>query len=49
MENGEYTGWMRCYDWCKEHITQNHFKYIGDGVFEFKNEQDCILFKLRWE
>jgi len=49
-----YSGWMPCMDWCREQFDIDDdnqprtWRYVGEGVFEFKNEQDRTLFLLRW-
>lgn len=51
-----YYGWLPCVDWCREQFGDNElvdyksakWNFIGDGVFEFRDEQDYTLFLLRW-
>ena len=45
--NGSYPGWTPCMKWCDEHIVDGWW-YIGEGVFEFVNEADHLMFMLRW-
>ena len=41
--------WSDCYDWCMNTWGRNdEWVYIGPGTFHFKNEQDAVLFALRW-
>jgi hypothetical protein len=44
-----YGGWKPCMDWCEERWG-NHggWWYIGEGVFEFNDERDYLMFLLRW-
>jgi hypothetical protein len=46
-----YQGWMPCVEWCKEHFGPQHelqWHFVGEGVFEFRHEQDLVAFLLRW-
>jgi len=45
-----YSGWKPCIVWCKQQFGErgSNWIYIGEGVFSFENEEDLILFKLRW-
>ena len=47
-----YRGWTPCMEWCRKQFDSDNcvetWRYIGEGVFEFKNEQDRTLFLLRW-
>jgi hypothetical protein len=48
-----YRGWMPCIQWCIEIFGPGHVRgckwlYIGEGVFEFTNDQDLTAFLLRW-
>jgi hypothetical protein len=42
-----YQGWSPCMQWCEEHIVDGWW-YIGEGVFEFVDEADHLMFALRW-
>lgn len=33
--------------WCEQHLGEGWW-YISEGVFEFNNEQDYLVFMLRW-
>jgi len=48
-----YKGWSPCIDWCQEHFSDRDnngwWGYVGEGVFEFSNEQDYSWFLLRWQ
>jgi hypothetical protein len=51
--NGKYRyqGWTPCIEWCKEQFgntTMDGWWFVGEGVFEFREEQDYVLFLLRW-
>lgn len=46
------------FDWCEDHCTgdwtvihsdKSHIKSAEEYTFEFSNQRDCIMFKLRWE
>jgi hypothetical protein len=48
-----YRGWMLCIDWCKEtfgEMTMDNYvwRFIGEGVFEFRDEKMLLMFLLRW-
>ena len=43
--------WKPCLDWCHEYFgsrLDNVWDYNGGGWFEFKREEDALLFTLRW-
>ena len=42
-----YRGWQPCIDWCEEQIVDGWW-YISEGVFEFADEADHLMFMLRW-
>jgi len=54
-----YQGWKPCYEWCEKHFgsrtdTFDDFHsqtwhFIGEGIFEFKHEQDLLFFLLKWK
>jgi hypothetical protein len=38
-----------CIRWCEEHLDNYRgWWYVSEGVFEFNNEQDYLMFMLRW-
>ena len=49
-------GWTPCMRWCTEtfgdecwqNSTNGRWRYNTEGVFEFKNAEDCEWFMLRW-
>jgi hypothetical protein len=48
-----YRGWTPCIEWCKQtfgEITIDNFRwrFISEGVFEFRYEPDRTAFLLRW-
>ena len=51
-----YAGWNPCMAWCVETFGGGigatawgpGWRYVGEGVFEFKNESDRLMFLLRW-
>jgi hypothetical protein len=46
-----YQGWVPCIDWCKETFGNSGldaWHYVGEGVFEFREEPDYAWFTLRW-
>ena len=45
--NPDLQGWKDSIAWCKTQFDTGWW-YIGEGVFEFNNKQDHLLFMLRW-
>jgi hypothetical protein len=45
-----YQGWSPCIQWCEEQFGEDRggWWYMTEGVFEFNNEQDYLVFMLRW-
>jgi hypothetical protein len=48
-----YYGWRPCIEWCEQtfgEITMDNFRwrFISEGVFEFRYESDRTAFLLRW-
>ena len=44
-----YQGWAPCIRWCEQQFgDEGGWWYNTEGVFEFVNEQDHLLFMLRW-
>jgi len=48
--NGKYRyqGWTPCIDWCVKQFGMAGWRFVGEGVFEFQEEQDYTWFILRW-
>lgn len=51
--NGKYRyqGWTPCIDWCKEQFGDkaiDGWNFKGEGIFEFREEDDYLLFTLTW-
>ena len=48
--NGKYRyqGWKLCMDWCQEQFQDRNWRYVGEGVFEFRRVDDYTIFLLRW-
>jgi hypothetical protein len=47
-----YKGWSPCMDWCFEQLgshTVDGWGYLGEGVFEFREEKHAAWFMLRWQ
>jgi hypothetical protein len=45
--------WGLCGIWCSTNFGPGYtldrvWEYVGEGIYEFKNDQDAILFSLRW-
>jgi hypothetical protein len=44
-----YQGWAPCIRWCEEHLDNYRgWWYVSEGVFEFEDEADHLMFVLRW-
>jgi len=50
-----YAGWTPCIVWCEDQFgsitwpgPQSSWHHLGEGVFEFKNDADRMLFLLTW-
>ena len=43
-----YLSWIDHSIWCKKHFDRKSFEHGERGQFWFKNEQDALLFALRW-
>lgn len=49
-----YRGWVPCIEWCEMtygQMTMDNYvwRFVGDGIFEFKEEKDRNWFLLRWQ
>jgi hypothetical protein len=47
-----YKGWTLCFDWCFEQFgshTIDGWGYLGEGVFEFREEKHAAWFLMRWQ
>jgi len=43
-----YQGWSPCMWWCAEHFNTQDWRFVGEGVFEFRQSNDHLMFLLRW-
>ena len=46
-----YQGWRPCIEWCKTQFGDraiDGWRFVGEGVFEFREKQDYVMFLLRW-
>lgn len=41
-------GWSDCVEWCLDQFENRHWRYVGEGVFEFKQYDHYLMFMLRW-
>jgi hypothetical protein len=53
-------GWMPCMFWCQEHLDGEsldinsarsygkNWRYVGEGVFEFRRRDNHLMFLLAW-
>lgn len=49
--NHVYMGWHPCIEWCKEQFGDkaiDGWRFQGEGVFEFREQADYLLFTLTW-
>jgi hypothetical protein len=52
----QYQGWRPCMEWCIKIFGGGigdtaygpGWRFVGEGVFEFREEQDYIMFLLKW-
>ena len=48
-----YKGWTPCVDWCVKQFGDRAIDgcwgYVGEGVFEFREEKHAAWFMLRWQ
>ena len=52
MAPGVNQGWKPCVDWCFEQLgshIMDDWGYLGEGVFEFREEKHAAWFMLRWQ
>ena len=45
---GRYQGWSPCVNWCEVNVKEPNWRFIGEGTFEFRREDDHMMFVLRW-
>jgi len=43
-----YLGWSPCMLWCYKHFEARDWCHVGEGVFEFRNANDHLMFVLKW-
>ena len=50
-----YQGWRPCLEWCTHQFGEMRspdspprWRFVSEGVFEFRQEQDRTMFLLRW-
>jgi hypothetical protein len=46
-----YQGWQPCIEWCQTQFGNraiDGWRFVGEGVFEFREEKDYLMFLLRW-
>lgn len=39
--------WLPCVEWCEQNIKSGWW-YINEGIFEFNDEKEHLMFILRW-
>ena len=51
-----YRGWTPCIRWCTQTFGEMRspnspprWRFVSEGIFEFREEQDCALFLLKWQ
>lgn len=43
-----YQGWSTCVKWCDKNFNESNWRYVGEGVFEFRRADDHMMFLLKW-
>jgi hypothetical protein len=50
-----YYGWRPCIEWCEQTFGDmrspdhpNRWRFVSEGVFEFREQSDLTAFLLRW-
>ena len=43
-----YQGWTPCMQWCAENFEQHNWRFVSEGVFEFRRADNHLMFVLRW-
>jgi hypothetical protein len=50
-----YQGWIPCIEWCEQTFGDMcssdrpaRWRFVSEGVFEFKHERDLTAFLLKW-
>ena len=43
-----YDKWSQAYLWCRANLNLLSWQYMGSGEFRFVQEQEAMLFTLRW-
>jgi hypothetical protein len=55
--NGKYRyqGWRPCLEWCTQVFGEMRspdspprWRFVSEGIFEFRDKQDLVAFLLRW-
>jgi len=41
------SSWQEIHRWCREKIGIDNYSWAGD-VFAFRDQEDAVIFKLRW-
>jgi hypothetical protein len=41
-------GWFPPIKWCEERFKEQNWRYVSEGVFEFRRHDDHLMFLLRW-
>ena len=45
-----FTGCRECTEWCEYTLgPEASWWYMGEGVFEFNDDRDAFIFRLRWQ
>lgn len=47
------SAWVLCGLWCSNNFgagftPDRKWSYLGEGVYEFQNDQDAVMFSLKW-
>ena len=42
-------GWTPCIEWCQQQWGDSDcWRFVGEGVSEFRRQEDFMLFLLKW-
>jgi len=44
----EHWGWLPAMEWCRGRFKEQNWRYVSEGVFEFRRVDDYMMFVLRW-
>ena len=48
IDYGYNQGWTPCMNWCEVNVKEQNWRFVGEGVFEFRRADDHMMFTLKW-